>query len=89
MTAAVMFVNGLPFFVTFSRDIKMLCIEVLPSWTVEQLCSTTRKITCVYQHGGHMVGTSLMDSKFEALIDAMDKVVVNTTTAREHVGGIK
>jgi hypothetical protein len=38
LTADVMFVNGLPFFVTLSRDIKLVSIEFLPSRTADQLC---------------------------------------------------
>jgi hypothetical protein len=76
LTADVMFVNGLPFFVTQSRDIKMVSVEFLPSRTAEQLCSSIKKIIYVYRRGGYMVCTCLMDMEFEPLVDMMDEVVV-------------
>ena len=39
LAADVMFVNGLPFFVTLSRGIKLVSAQFLPSRTVEQLCN--------------------------------------------------
>ena len=37
LTADVMFVDGLPFFVTLSRGIKLITLEFLPSRTTNQL----------------------------------------------------
>jgi hypothetical protein len=84
-----MFVDGLPFFVTLSRDIKLVSVEFLPSRTADKLCSSLRKIMCMYCRGSYMVCTSLMDMEFEPLVDMMDNMVVNTTAAREHVGDIE
>eukprot|EP00804_Cyclotella_cryptica_P011815 CCRYP_021222-RA/>CCRYP_021222-RA protein AED:0.36 eAED:-0.92 QI:0/-1/0/1/-1/1/1/0/432 len=89
LTADVMFVNGLPFCVTLSRDIKLITIEFLPSRTVPMLCATLKKTVAIYKQGGFTVRTCLMDMEFEKMIHDMDEVVINTTAAREHVGDIE
>jgi hypothetical protein len=89
LTADVMFVNGLPFFVTMSRDIKIVSVEFLPSRTAEQLRSSITKVIYIYRRGGYMVRTCLMDMEFEPLVNCIDEVIVNTTAAREHVGDIE
>ena len=38
---------------------------------------------------GYMVRTCLMDMEFKPLVNCIDKVIVNTTAAREHVGDIE
>jgi hypothetical protein len=43
-TVDVMLVNGLPFLVTLSRDIKLGSIEFLPSCMVKQLTSALQKV---------------------------------------------
>jgi hypothetical protein len=43
LAADVMFCHGLPFFVTVSRDIKLITVEFLPSRTIESLCSKLKK----------------------------------------------
>eukprot|EP00804_Cyclotella_cryptica_P009344 CCRYP_009005-RD/>CCRYP_009005-RD protein AED:0.36 eAED:0.36 QI:20/0.12/0.11/1/0/0/9/0/1019 len=52
LAADVMFVNGLPFFVTLSRDIKLITIEFLPSRTIPMLCATLKKTLAIYKRGG-------------------------------------
>ena len=89
LTADVMFVNGLPFLVTRSRDIKMITTEFLPSRTAKQLSSSLTKIVKVYARGGFVVRLVLMDMEFEKIKDEFDRVEVNTTAAREHVGDIE
>ena len=89
LAADVMFVNGLPFFVTLSRDIKLITLEFLPSRTVPMLCDTLKKTLVIYRRGGFVVRTCLMDMEFEKLVNEMDEVVINTTAAREHVGDVE
>ena len=85
LSADVMFVNGLPFFITRSRDIKLISAEYIPSRTAKQLSSSLTKIVKVYARGGFIVRLVLMDMEFEKIKDEFDHVVVNTTAAREHV----
>eukprot|EP00956_Cyclotella_meneghiniana_P026461 scaffold57247_cov37-Cyclotella_meneghiniana.AAC.7 len=85
----VMFVNGLPFFVTVSRGIKLYTAEFTPSRTVEMLTSKLMKVVRIYRRGGFLVRTALMDMEFKPLADQCDEVNINTTSAREHVGDIE
>lgn len=89
LAADVMFVDGLPFFVTLSRGIKLFTIEYLPSRTVDQLISNLNKAIKLYRRGGYVVRVALMDMEFEPLVRKSEDVVINTTAAREHVGDIE
>ena len=89
LCADVMFVNGLPFFVTLSRHIKLVTIEFLPSRTAKQLCKSLTKVLWIYHRGGFVVRACLMDMEFDKLVDMMAEVMINTTAAREHVGDIE
>jgi hypothetical protein len=81
LAADVMFCNGLPFFVTVSRDIKLITVEFLPSRTVESLCSKLSKVLKVYRRGGFAVRTCLMDMEFKPLVDDFEEAVINVTAA--------
>ena len=56
LTADVMFVNGLPFLVTLSQDIKLASVEFLPSHMVKQLTSALQKVLIVYRRGAIWLG---------------------------------
>ena len=82
-----MFVDGLPFLLTRSRDIRFGTVELLPSRTAPQLGSSLMKIVKLYAMRGFVVRCVLMDMEFESVKEhAM--VPINTTAAREHVGEI-
>ena len=84
----VMFVDGLPFMSTRSREIRFGTVELLPSCTAPQLGSSLMKIVKLYAMRGFVVRCVLMDMEFESVKEhAM--VPNNTTAAREHVGEIE
>ena len=89
LTGDVMFVNGYPFLVTLSRNIRLFTVELLPSRTAKQLSSSLNKIVKIYARGGYIVRLILMDMEFEKVKSEMDSVEINTTAAREHVGEIE
>ena len=89
LTADVMFVNGLPFFVSRSRAIKLITSEFLPSRTADQLYANLLKVVRLYRRGGYLIRMALMDMEFEPLQDKSEDVVINTTAAREHVSDIE
>eukprot|EP00956_Cyclotella_meneghiniana_P009213 scaffold12647_cov40-Cyclotella_meneghiniana.AAC.2 len=89
LTADVMFVNGLPFFVTLSRDIKLGTLEFLPSRTTDQLHKSLETVARIYRRGGFLVKMCLMDMEFKKLEDGTTEVMINTTAAREHVTDIE
>ena len=49
LAADVMFVNGLPFFVTQSRGIKLMTVEFLPSRTAKRLLTSVETIARIYR----------------------------------------
>jgi hypothetical protein len=89
LEADVMFVNGLPFFVTISRVIKFGTCELLPSQTATQLCSSLTKVIILYRRRNFRVNFCLMDMQFEPLEAMMSETTINTTAAREHVSGVE
>ena len=60
-----MFVNGIPFLNTFSRDIRFGTEEHVPSLTAKQLAKYLMKVVKLYVNGGFVVRIVLMDGKFE------------------------
>ena len=89
LAADVMFVNGLPFFITLSRGIKLITIQFLPSRTINMLSDKLQTILNLYRRGGYLIRTALMDMEFKPLADKMTDVNINTTSAREHVGDVE
>ena len=89
LSADIMFVNGLPFFVTLSRAIKMGTAEFTPSRTADALHKKLETVKRLYCRGGFLVRTVLMDMEFEPLVDLSTDANINCTAAREHVGDIE
>eukprot|EP00804_Cyclotella_cryptica_P028113 CCRYP_010983-RA/>CCRYP_010983-RA protein AED:0.51 eAED:0.45 QI:0/-1/0/1/-1/1/1/0/258 len=95
LTTDVMFVNGIPFLVTLSWDIRLGSVEFLPSRTVKNLTIALEKVLLIYRWGGYTMWTCLMDMEFEKLKEAVGTTVINTTVARdttaaqEHAGNIE
>ncbi|KAL7504016.1 hypothetical protein ACHAXN_001720, partial [Cyclotella atomus] len=89
LTADVMFVNGLPFFITLSRGIKLITTEFTPSRTADKLYKALLKVCRFYRRHGFLVVTTLMDMEFKKVDDISDECVINTTAAREHVTDIE
>ena len=89
LAADVMFVNGLPFFVTLSRGIKLLTIKFLPSCTTNTLHDSLQTLARLYRRDGFLVKMCLMDMEFKPLEDSSKDVPINTTTAREHIVDIE
>jgi hypothetical protein len=85
----VLFVNGLPFFVKLSRGIKLMIVEVLTNQTMKEFCNALKKAIIIYCRGGYMVRKCLMDMEFNKLVHNIEKVIVNSTAFREHVGHIE
>jgi len=85
LAANVMFMNGLPFLVTLSRNTKKGSVEFLPSRTVKQLCNSLQKVLLIYRCDSFLERTCLMDMEFEKLKDAMQSSIINIITTREHV----
>ena len=84
-----MFVNGIAFLVSFSRNIKLLTVEHVPNQTVGQLAKSIMKIVKLYAQGGFQVKVVLMDKEFDKIRDAVGHLEINTTAIRDHVAEIE
>ncbi len=89
LVADVMLVNGLLFLVTSSRGISLVTIEYIKSRTAKRLVHTLERVFRIYGTAGFIMQTVLMDMEFKKLKDKLLNVILNTTSAREHVGEIK
>ena len=86
----VMFVNNLPFLITMSRNIRYVTVEHIKSRTVNRLCKGIIRVLRLYGRAGLTVQTAMMDLEFEPVKEPLlDKVVVNTSAAKEHVAEIE
>ena len=61
LTSDVMFMNGIPFLVTFSRNIILITCEYVPTRTAGQLAKSLMKILKLYARGGFVTRLVLMD----------------------------
>ena len=79
----VIFVNGIEFLTTLSRDIRLFTSVQFPYNTDKQLSSYLIKVT-KYSRGGFIVRVILMDMEFEKVADEVVLVEVKTTAAQDH-----
>jgi len=89
LVADVMFVNGVPFLISSSRNINLTTIEHVPHPTASKLALLLQQIIRVYARAGFRVQTILMDNEFEKVKDHVNSAILNTTAASEHVGEIE
>ena len=86
----VMFVCGLPFFVTILRQIRFAAAQYRPRRTAKILCNDLKETVKLYKRADFIVQTCLMDNEFEPLKEMMSNtLVINTTAKNEHVGEIE
>ena len=80
-----MFVNGLPFLTTLSRDIKFGTAEHIPSRTAKSLANSFMKVFKLYAKIGFVVRNLLMDVEFEKVKREINLIYLNISAVREHV----
>ena len=89
LAADVMFVHSIPSLVNFSRKIRLITVEHVPTSTAVQLAKSLMNIIKLYARGRLVIRLFLMDMEFEKIKDKVGLVEINTTAAREHVGEIE
>ena len=91
LSADIMHVNGIPFFVTRSRHIHFGTVDVLPSLQAVDIGAALCRVVNIYARGGFQVTTALMDGAFAGLHDVCNQlqVTLNTTSRDEHVGDVE
>ena len=90
LSADIMHVNGIPFFVTRSHHIHFGTVDVLPSLQAVDIGAALRVVN-IYACGGFQVTTAMMDGAFAGLHDVCNQlqVTLNTTSRDEHVGDVE
>jgi hypothetical protein len=89
MAADIFFVDGTPFLVTLSRNIKFVTVEHLPVRTANALVKNIKRVLHVYGRSGFSVRTILMDGEFEKIKGLLHNVECNMTAAKEHMSKAK
>ena len=88
LVADVMFVNGVAFLVSSSRNIMLTTIEHAPDRKAPKLGYLLHRIMKTYARAGFNVHTILMDNEFEKIRDHVN-ATLNTPAASEHIGEIE
>ena len=83
-----MFINGVPFLVSSSRNIMLTTIEHAPDCKALKLGYLLHWIMNTYARAGFNVHTILMNNEFEKVRDYAH-TTLNITAALEHVGEIE
>jgi hypothetical protein len=89
MATDIFFVDGMPFLVTLSRNIKFVMVEHLPVRTAKALVKHIKRVLHVYGRSGFNIRMILMDGEFEKSKGLLCNVECNTTAAKEHVSKAK
>ena len=91
LSADIMHVNGIPFFVTQSRHIHFGTVDVLPSLQATDIGRSRRRVMNIYARGGFQVTAAMMDGASASLHNMCNQlqVTLNTTSWDEHVGDVE
>ena len=91
LTADVMKINKIPFFVSVSRKIKFGTAEFLQSQTNKSLFTAVKQIRAVYMKRGFRITNVLMDGQFESMRGELSElgITLNTVSNNEHVPEIE
>jgi hypothetical protein len=91
VAADIMFVNGMPFITSISRNIKFTTIEYVTSRSETNLVKSLLNIISLYKARGFAPSTALMDRELECIrLELLTHGVnLNTTATSEHVPDIE
>jgi hypothetical protein len=91
LSGDIFFLQGYPFFSTLSRNIKFNTVELLDNMENNTLVQACTKVFNIYTRRGFCINTMLMDMQFESLKHILMRygVVLNCSSAKEHVGEIE
>ena len=91
LTADIFFVQGQPFFVTLSRNIKFNTVEDIPNKNATTLIKACDNVINLCSKRGFKVTNMLMDGEFSVLKNPLleRQVQLDLTSANEHAGDIE
>ena len=80
LVADVMFVSGLPFFISLSRKLRFVTVQYVPHRTAPELHNALKQVLNVYKRAGFVCQLGLMDGEFENVKEQLSDVLeINTT----------
>ena len=89
LTADIMYVNNLPFVITYGRYIGLIMAKFMPNRTATQLAHNLKRIISLYSRAGFIIQTIFMDMEFNKAVPEIPEVMVNTSAASKHVAEVK
>ena len=86
-SADIMFVNKIPFFTNFSRDIKFTTVEGIETQIIRQLVDYTHKFRALYSTRGFKLTNVNLDGEFLPMRRHLQEmgIIGNFATRSEHV----
>ena len=84
-----MYVNQLPFVVTYGRGVGFTTVQWIPNRTVKQLAININEVIQLYSRAGFTVQTHLVDMEFEKLQLLLPMANINLSAPNEHVAKIE
>ena len=85
----IMFINGIPFFLTSSRHIRFVTGEACASRSAAVLARKLMNVDNLYSNRGFTINKCFMDGEFGCLKNKVGNVDVETCAKDEHVGDIE
>ena len=89
LAAEVMFVLGLPFFITLSWRIRFMTVQFMPCRKAPELANALKSVINLYKHVGFIFQITLMDNEFDKIKDHLHCIKINSTAKNKHVTEIK
>ena len=91
LSGDIMFINKIPFFMTYSRYIRFGTIEVLPNRQSKCIMAALKTVKSIYTKRGFRIVHLLMDNEFEPLRGDLSTlhITLNTVAEAEHVPDIE
>ena len=90
LAADVMFVLGLPFFITLSRGLTFVTVQYVPRRTAPELSNAIKQVITVYKRASFNPRLALMDGEFEKVKTKLAGLIeMNTTAKNDHVAEVE
>ena len=91
LCADIMFIQGLAFLTTITKQIKYRTIEYIPHRSAKALNTAFDTVFCIYNKAGFTISTLFVDPELKFLEDTMTDIdiTMNYSSAQEHVPEIE
>ena len=91
LCADIMFIQGVIFLITISREIKFVTVTCIPSRSLKQLCEGFDNTFGIHNAHGFRIETVFADPEFQKVDKPMvdNDIELNVANAKEHVAEIE